>query len=213
MRKTRYLHIKAITTVDFKKYHGKNWQEVIRKTIRECSKIYEKEFGIKLVLEEIKIRNFQPKACIPYYLFDYIGGLQNKTDIKNFDAIVAFANTPFFCGGEGPLESETSKTLGILHRSTRFILLSNPEKTRMLLDETYKDIDSSFLKLMLIHELAHLFGAENVENKKSFMDGDLTPKACFFNKANKQIILKNKWKKFRESKAHNKKCAFCFPLL
>lgn len=200
MNKIRRLYIKAIATPEFKKYYGKNWQRIIQKTINKTSMVLKKEFGISVVLKAIQIKKCVLKSFVYCYFWDYLYAFKKELLSTGCDVIIIFTDAPFFYAEDtdcalavaGYCDHDASRNVS---RYRDYIILTNPEKTKMHY-ENYKTVDWEFLKNLLLHEIGHLFGADHVENKKSFMCACINPKSCLFNTANKKRIIKNKWKKF-----------------
>lgn len=174
----RQLDVKAVATQDFKSQYGENWRKIIKEVIQDASEIFKKEFGIELILKSIKIRNYYPESILPYFVFDYVKCLQRQEDLQKFDAIIAFTEAPFLSHGD------SSRALAAIKLRERLILLGNP-------------LHLSLFKFCLVHELGHLFGAEHTEDEKSYMNGEMDIKACFFEEASKKTILDNKQRQFR----------------
>lgn len=176
--------------MDFKKHYGKIWEEIIKKTIKDASEIFKKEFGIKIVLEEVGIENVNeskfeeifnsfPEEALSTFkhqgarniFFEY---LTRKVQPENYDIIIIFLKkTDIFTSG--------------LTDSKKHIVLYNQEK------------DLPYFKVSLVHELGHCFGIK--EHSKIYGSIMCTlvldTEKIFFDKESKKTILKNKWKKFR----------------
>ena len=190
MEKIRQLYIKTIATSKFKKHYGKNWEKIIRKTIKECSKIYRKKFGIKLILKEMQIKKFVIRTSyIPHSIYDYERAFEEKVRNK-FDITIAFTSAPFFTGLDNLGLAFHAYSCGTQNYKN-LIVLSNPEKW------CWKYVNWSFLTSLLIHEIGHVFQAKDTERAKSYMAIQANTESCHFYYANRKRILKNKWKKFR----------------
>lgn len=192
MKEVRFLYIKAVAESSFTRYYKNNWQKIIKKTIEECSKIYEENFGIKLILKETKIKRFLIRTHnIPHRIFDYERVFE-KESRNEFDITIAFTNAPFFTGDD--MIAVAFHTYGHGTQSYKnLIVLSNPEKW------SWRHISWSFLTSLLVHEIGHVFKARHSERMRSYMAIQPNTESCMFYYNNRERILKNKWQKLRQS--------------
>lgn len=192
MKKIRQLEIQAIATKNFQNHYKNSWQQVIKETIKKCSKVYEKNFGIKLFLKKIRTKRFVTRTSfVPHRIFDYERAFE-KEGCDKFDITIAFTNAPFFAGHDDigfAFHTHKNET----QRYENLIILTNPEKW------DWKYINWSFLTSLLIHEIGHVFRAKDTKRAKSYMSKQINTESYSFYYAEKRIILKNKWQKLRLS--------------
>ena len=147
--------IKVVTD----QYYRENdaWQEVIKEKFKYVSTIYEKQFDVKLVINEIGEWN-QPERHVSLVtlLEDFVAviPLEEKNDV-----VVGFI---------GQTE-EISEPVGVTHfLGNHLLVMDLPTVT------TAKEWDVVNEGLVLAHELGHIFGAMHMASSNSLMHRSLS---------------------------------------
>jgi len=179
------------------------WEQKFRKSLKEVSKIYLKEFGIKLELTILIKTEKVPLPTLGYLLRAWLGLKKEKDEkLKNCDIVFYVSSlrcfqylpSPNFLGDfyyESDLQYYIEQDL-----STTAVVSKSSGKAWFFCGDpiTAPFKNSGCLNYLIGHELGHLFGAKHTE-KISIMQNHWYPPLTF-DSENKKIILKNKFKKF-----------------
>jgi tetratricopeptide (TPR) repeat protein len=162
----RTVNLRAAADEEFRS--NKNWRLEIRRLIADSSKVFEESFGIRFEINNFKSwtsDNSQNSTL------DLLNDLRRKIPQGECDAVVAFTS-------QLRLKHDL---IGVASYLRGYVLLRKM-KSDLLMTK------------MLTHELCHLFGALDLDEKGSIMDKE--NQGQNFDSFTTQIILLNKYRNF-----------------
>ena len=182
----RVVRVKALVDVSFRARNS-GWPNEARGLIEAASDYYEREFGIRFVTESIVPWPTQERIRSTV---DLLAKVEQDFPAKNkdgsYDLIVVFTAeglSPYFVAGRSRVDRIGNCQEGL----GNYVItpIKKPFRYAGAHAEPEQDI------IALIHELAHIFGAEHVEDRASIMHEDLGYRTEFDDK-NRSVILKNR---------------------
>lgn len=205
---TRIVPVKIFYTDSWLKWHGSRAITRAQKIVEGVSRVYEKEFGIKLLVataESVKIDS----------------GIDSGKDQKNQlasdmetvaqqvappqDGIVICFTAKSYISRRAPHQWGKGRVDKI---SGKFMLISDEKEDTM--GGLHIGASRNKLVTIAVHELAHLLGCSHSEDKNSIMyEADVRPTTRWifvfsrsnsgfdFDPQNRETILRNKWRAFQ----------------
>ncbi len=182
----RVVRVKVLADVTFRARNPR-WSEEARGLIESASDYYEREFGIRFVAESIVPWPAQERIRSTV---DLLAKVEQDFPAKNkdgsYDLIVVFTAeglSQYFVAGRSRVDRIGNCQQGL----GNYVItpVNKPFRYAGAHAEPEQDV------IALIHELAHIFGAEHVEDRASIMHEDLGYRTEFDGK-NRSIIAKNR---------------------
>lgn len=163
---SRTVNLRVAADEEFRS--NKNWRLEIKRLVAASSKVFEESFGIRFEIKSFKswISDNSQNST-----FDLLNDLRRKIPQGECDAVVGFTS-------QFDLKYDL---IGAASYLRAYVLLRKMKS------------DSLMIK-MLTHELCHLFGAIDVDEKGSIMDKENPGQK--FDAFTTQIILLNKYRNF-----------------
>jgi len=182
----RVVQVKALADVSFRARNSR-WPEEARGLIEAASDYYEREFGIQFVAESIVPWPAQERIRSTV---DLLAKVEQDFPARNkdgtYDLIVVFSAeglSQYFVAGRPRVDRIGNCQQGLGNYVVTPV--NKPFRYAGAHAEPEPDV------ITLIHELAHIFGAEHIEDRASIMHEDLGYRTEFDDK-NRSIIAKNK---------------------
>jgi hypothetical protein len=182
----RVVRVKALADVSFRARNSR-WPDEARGLIEAASDYYEREFGIQFVTESIMPWPAQERIRSTV---DLLAKVEQDFPAKNkdgsYDLIVVFTGeglSQYFVAGRSRVDRIGNCQQGLGNYVVTPV--NKPFRYAGAHAEPEPDV------ITIIHELAHIFGAEHVEDRASIMHEDLGYRTEFDDK-NRNIIAKNK---------------------
>jgi predicted Zn-dependent protease len=205
----RIVYIKAVADKEFTSYS--DWRNLIRTIVKQGSYQFRTQLGIELKVRIIKglevesdftginkqIKQLKSRlhwvslaAPITYAAIDALERTKLKMEIGLLAEHVAFEGCDiivYFSGKDYIVNNGLAESL--IGR-------------RALVSSGSKKIDVEKMVNLFVHEIGHLFGAVHFYQESSVMWPGLR-RSSKFDKVNKKIILKNKWRDFKRQPEKN----------
>lgn len=182
----RVVQVKALADVSFRARNSR-WPDEARGLIEAASDYYEREFGIQFVAESIVPWPAQERIRSTV---DLLAKVEQDFPARNkdgtYDLIVVFSAeglSQYFVAGRPRVDRIGNCQQGLGNYVVTPV--NKPFRYAGAHAEPEPDV------ITLIHELAHIFGAEHIEDRASIMHEDLGYRTEFDDK-NRSIIAKNK---------------------
>lgn len=173
----RTIHIKVLTDRALRFYSG--WEKFIEKITKEASAEFNRQLGIKLKIKKFEeMETFRDARDGTHHKeWNELNRLADDINPENCDIIICFS--------------------GELCRT--YAGSANEILGRLILLVRLKEFSYEQMRCVFIHEVGHLFGAKHTNNPHSVMyTGAGMYCALEFDRDSKEIILKNKWRNFKE---------------
>lgn len=185
-RPQRVVRVKALADVSFRARHS-GWPNEARGLIEAASDYFEREFAIQFVTESVVPWPAQERIRSTV---DLLNKVEQDFPAKNkdgsYDLIVVFTAeglSQYFVAGRSRVDRIGNCQQGLGNYVVTPV--HKPFRYAGAHAEAEPDV------IALIHELAHIFGAEHVEDRGSIMHEDLGYRTEFDSK-NRSMILKNR---------------------
>lgn len=182
----RVVRVKALADVSFRA-RNVGWPNEARGLIEAASDYYEREFGIQFVTESVVPWPAQERIRSTVDLLTKVEqDFPTKNKDSSYDLIVVFSAeeiSRYFVAGRSRVDRIGNCQQGL----GNYVVAPVHKPFRYAGAHAEPEPDT----IALIHELAHIFGAEHVEDRGSIMYEDLGYRTEFDNK-NRSIIAKNK---------------------
>lgn len=182
----RVVRVKALADVSFRARNSA-WPNEARGLIEAASDYYEREFGIQFVTESVVPWPAQERI---HSTVDLLTTVERDFPAKNkdgsYDLIVVFSAeeiSRYFVAGRSRVDRIGNCQQGL----GNYVIAPVHKPFRYAGAHAEPEPDT----IALIHELAHIFGAEHVEDRGSIMYEDLGYRTEFDSK-NRSMILKNR---------------------
>ena len=182
----RVVRVKALADVSFRARNSR-WPDEARGLIEAASDYYEREFGIQFVTESTMPWPAQERIRSTV---DLLAKVEQDFPAKNkdgsYDLIVVFTGeglSQYFVAGRSRVDRIGNCQQGLGNYVVTPV--NKPFRYAGAHAEPEPDV------ITIIHELAHIFGAEHVEDRASIMHEDLGYRTEFDGN-NRSIIAKNK---------------------
>ena len=183
----RIVRVKALADVSFRTRNPR-WPDEARGLIEAASDYYEREFGIRFATESAMPWPVQERI---HSTVDLLARVEQefpsqKKD-KNYDLIVVFSTKDinrYFITSRPRIDRISNYQQGL----GNYVVTPVNKPFRYVGAHAEPEPDV----IALIHELAHIFGAEHVDDRASIMHEDLGYRTEFDAK-NRSIIAKNKF--------------------
>jgi hypothetical protein len=181
------VRVKALADVSFRARNS-HWPDEARGLIEAASDYYEREFGIRFVTESTVSWPVQERI---HSTVDLLARVEQEFPSQkkdgSYDLIVVFSAegiSRYFVAGRPRVDRIGNCQQGL----GNYIVtpVNKPFRYAGAHAEPEPDV------IALIHELAHIFGAEHVDDRASIMHEDLGYRTEFDAK-NRSIIAKNKF--------------------
>jgi Metallo-peptidase family M12 len=182
----RVVRVKALADVSFRARNS-GWPNEARGLIEAASDYYEREFGIQLVTESVVPWPAQERIRSTVDLLTKVEQdfpAENKDG--SYDLIVVFTAeglSQYFVAGRSRVDR-----IGNCHQGLGNYIVT-PVHRPFLYAGAHAEPEQD--TVALIHEFAHIFGAEHVDDRTSIMHEDLGYRTEFDDK-NRSVILKNR---------------------
>jgi hypothetical protein len=182
----RVVRVKALADVSFR-MRNSSWAKEARGLIESASDYYEREFGIRFVTESVVAWPAQERIRSTV---DLLARVEQDFPSQNrdgsYDLIVVFTAegiSRYFVAGRPRVDRIGNCQRGL----GNYVIapVSKPFQYAGAHAEPEPDV------IALIHELAHIFGAEHVDDRASIMHEDLAYRTEFDDK-NRSVIKKNR---------------------
>jgi Metallo-peptidase family M12 len=180
------VRVKALADVSFRARNS-GWPNEARGLIEAASDYYQREFGIQFVTESVVPWPAQERIRSTV---DLLARVEQDFPAKNkdgsYDLIVVFSAediSRYFVAGRSRVDRIGNCQQGLGNYVVTPV--NKPFRYAGAHAEPEPDI------IALIHELAHIFGAEHVDDRASIMHEDLGYRTEFDDK-NRSVILKNR---------------------
>jgi len=178
----RVVRIKALVDVPFRN-RNPQWDQEARGLIEAASDYYEAEFGIRLVTHSVAAWPENERVpSTPTLLARVLKQFPVAAAEGSYDIVVAFSGenvSRILTDGRPRVDRIGNCSQGL----ARYIVVP----TRKLFRYTGQTTDLDLDVITLIHEIAHVFGAEHVEDFNSIMHENFDYRTEFDAK-NRQII-------------------------
>lgn len=185
-RPQRVVRVKALGDVSFRARNS-GWPNEARGLIEAASDYYEREFGIQFVTESVVPWPAQERIRSTV---DLLTKVERDFPAKNkdgsYDLIVVFTAeglSQYFVAGRSRVDRIGNCQQGL----GNYVVTAVHKPFRYTGAHAEPEPDT----IALIHEFAHIFGAEHVDDRTSIMHEDLGYRTEFDDK-NRSIIAKNK---------------------
>jgi hypothetical protein len=182
----RVVRVKALADVSFRARNSR-WPDEARGLIEAASDYYEREFGIRFVIESAVPWPVQERI---HSTVDLLARAEQAFPSQkkdgSYDLIVVFSAegiSRYFVAGRPRVDRIGNCQQGL----GNFVVTPVNKLFRYAGAHAEPEPDV----IALIHELAHIFGAEHVDDRASIMHEDLGYRTEFDGK-NRSIIAKNK---------------------
>jgi hypothetical protein len=163
------------------------WSEEARGLVEAASDYYEREFGIRFVTQSVLPWPTQERIpSTPQLLAKVEQEFPSQKKDGSYDLIVAFTAegvSRYFTTGRPRVDRIGNCQQGL----GNYVI--NPVNKPFHYAGAYADPEPDVIAL--IHELAHIFGAEHVDDRRSIMHEDLGYRTELDDK-NRSVILKNR---------------------
>jgi hypothetical protein len=183
----RTVRVKALADVSFRARNPR-WSEEARGLVEAASDYYEREFGIRLLTQSVVAWPARERIpSTPELLARVEQEFPSQKKDGSYDLIVAFTAegaSRYFTTGRPRVDRIGNCREGL----GNYII--NPVDKPFHYAGAQADPEPDVLAL--IHELAHIFGAEHVDDRRSIMHEDLGYRTEFDSK-NRRIIEQNKF--------------------
>jgi hypothetical protein len=182
----RTVRVKALADVSFRARNPR-WPEEVRGLIEAASDYYEREFGIRFVTHSADAWPAQERIrSTPELLARAEEDFPIQKKDETYDLIVVFTAegvSPYFTAGRARVDRIGNCRQGL----GNYVIAPVNESFHYMGPYADPTLDV----IALIHELAHIFGAEHVDDRASIMHEDLGYRTEFDDK-NRSIVQKNK---------------------
>jgi hypothetical protein len=182
----RVVRVKALADVSFRARNS-DWAGEARGLIEAASDYYEREFGIQFVTESVVAWPTQERVRSTLDLLARMEqDFPNQKRDGSYDLMVAFTAegiSRYFVAGRPRVDR-----IGNCQRGLGNYVVA-PINTRFRYAGAHAEPEPDVIAL--IHELAHIFGAEHVDDRGSIMHEDFGYRTEFDDK-NRSIIAKNR---------------------
>jgi hypothetical protein len=182
----RVVRVKALADVSFRARNSR-WPDEARGLIEAASDYYEREFGIRFVAQSAVPWPAKERIRSTVDLLARVEqDFPSQKKDGSYDLIVVFSAeglSQYFVAGRPRVDRIGNCQQGLGNYVVTPV--NKPFRYAGAHAEPEPDV------ITLIHELAHIFGAEHVEDRASIMHEDLGYRTEFDNK-NRSIIAKNK---------------------
>jgi Metallo-peptidase family M12 len=183
----RVVRVNALADVSFRA-RDHRWQEEARGLIEAASDYYEREFGIRFVTESTVAWPAQERIrSTPNLLTKVKQDFPSQKKDGSYDLIVVFTAegvSRYSMAGRPRVDR-----IGNCQQGLGNYVVTPVHK---VFHYVGAQADPELDVIALIHELAHIFGAEHVDDRASIMHEDLGYRTEFDDK-NRSIIAKNKF--------------------
>jgi Metallo-peptidase family M12 len=183
----RIVRVKALADVSFRARNPR-WAEEARGLVEAASDYYEREFGIRFLTQSVVAWPTQERIpSTPELLAKVEKDFPNQKKDGSYDLIVAFTAegvSRYFTTGRPRVDR-----IGNCQQGLGSYVIT-PVNKPFHYAGAYADPEPDVVAL--IHEFAHIFGAEHVDDRASIMHEDLGYRIEFDDK-NRSIIQKNKF--------------------
>lgn len=182
----RIVRVRVLGDVSFRARNS-GWPDEARGLIEAASDYYEREFGIQFITESVVPWPAQERIRSTVDLLAKVEqDFPAKNKDRSYDLIVVFTAeglSQYFVGGRSRVDRIGNCQQGL----GNYIVtpVRRPFRYAGAHAEPEPDV------IALIHELAHIFGAEHVDDRGSVMHEDLGYRTEFDSK-NRSTILKNR---------------------
>jgi hypothetical protein len=180
------VRVKALADVSFRARNSR-WPDEARGLIEAASDYYEREFGIRFVAQSAVPWPAKERIRSTVDLLARVEqDFPSQKKDGSYDLIVVFSAeglSQYFVAGRPRVDRIGNCQQGLGNYVVTPV--NKPFRYAGAHAEPEPDV------ITLIHELAHIFGAEHVEDRASIMHEDLGYRTEFDNK-NRSIIAKNK---------------------
>ena len=182
----RVVRVKGLADVSFRA-RNPNWPDEARGLIEAASDYYEREFGIRFITVSVEPWPIQERVPSTVDLLTRVEqAFPSQKKDGSYDLIVVFTaeGIPrYFSAGRPRVDRIGNCQQGL----GNYVVTPVNKPFRYTGADSEPELDV----IALIHELAHIFGAEHVNDRKSIMHEDLGYRTEFDEK-NRSVILKNK---------------------
>jgi hypothetical protein len=182
----RVVRVKALADVSFRARNSR-WPDEARGLIEAASDYYEREFGIRFVAQSAVPWPAQERIRSTVDLLARVEqDFPSQKKDGSYDLIVVFSAeglSQYFVAGRPRVDRIGNCQQGLGNYVVTPV--NKPFRYAGAHAEPEPDV------ITLIHELAHIFGAEHIEDRASIMHEDLGYRTEFDDK-NRSIIAKNK---------------------
>jgi hypothetical protein len=182
----RVVRVKAVGDVSFRARNPR-WTDEARGLIEAASDYYEREFNIRFVT--VSAVPWPAQERIPSTV-DLLARVEKEFPSQkkdgSYDLVVAFTAegvSRYFTAGRPRVDR-----IGNCQQGLGNYVVTPIQKP---FHYTGANSEPELDVIALIHELAHIFGAEHVDDRRSIMHEDLGYRTEFDNK-NRSVILKNR---------------------
>jgi hypothetical protein len=183
----RIVRVKALADVSFRARNPR-WTEEARGLVEAASDYYEREFGIRFLTESVAAWPAQERIpSTPQLLAKVEQEFPSQKKDGSYDLVVAFTAegvSRYFTTGRPRVDRIGNCQQGL----GNYVI--NPVDKPFRYAGAYADPEPDVIAL--IHEFAHIFGAEHVDDRASIMHEDLGYRTDLDRK-NRSIIEKNKF--------------------
>lgn len=183
----RVVRVKALADVSFRARNSR-WPDEARGLIESASDYYEREFGIRFVTQGVLPWPAQERIHSTVDLLARVEqDFPSQKKDGSYDLIVAFTaegTSRYFVAGRPRVDRIGNCQQGLGNYVVTPV--NKPFHYKGANAEPEPDV------VALIHELAHIFGAEHVDDRASIMHEDLGYRTEF-DGMNRSIIRKNKF--------------------
>jgi Metallo-peptidase family M12 len=182
----RIVRVKALADVSFRA-RNPGWQDEARGLIEAASDYYEREFDVQFVTESVVAWPARERIrSTPDLLARIEQDFPSQKKDGSYDLIVAFTAegiSRYFVAGRPRVDRIGNCQQGL----GNYVVV--PVNKLFRYAGAHAELDSDVIAL--IHELAHIFGAEHVDDRASIMYDDFGYRTEFDEK-NRRIIAKNR---------------------
>jgi len=147
-----------------------NWQPEFERILNECNRIFQEQFSIQLIARELEYWEMESGICD---MGDALCCLRRSIVPQNCDIIIGLASD----------EIITESSYGISSYYHGYVLIKYLESKELM-------------KFALLHELCHIFGAEDIHEIGSIMDIKIP--ILNFDEFTRQIVCLNRSRSFRQ---------------
>lgn len=182
----RVVRVKALADVSFRA-RNPNWPDEARGLIEAASDYYEREFSIRFITESTEPWPTQERIPSTVDLLSKVEqAFPSQRKDGSYDLIVAFTAegvSRYFIAGRSRVDRIGNCQQGL----GNYVVTPVDEPFHYTVAHGEPELDV----IALIHELAHIFGAEHVNDSNSIMHEYLGYRTEFDDK-NRSVILKNR---------------------
>lgn len=182
----RIIPVKVRYSESWLKWHGSRVIIRAQKVVERISRIYNKEFGIRLqIADRPRLTKINTDGQLAYDTF-----LITQQIIAPQNGIVIYFTSKSYLKHRGLHQWGRAK---VDELAGKYILISDEKEGK--LGGLHIGASRKKLAIIGIHEIAHLFGCTHVETENSVMKAYLSLNAKF-DEQTRTMIFKNKWTAF-----------------